>query len=53
MHRLACSDHWFLLPEELRREISATYRRDRGRHLQLYIQAVRFLTGGAIEGGSA
>ena len=41
--RLACSDHWFSLPAELRKGINDTYRRDTQRHLQLYREAVRLL----------
>jgi hypothetical protein len=41
--RLACSDHWFSLPAELRDGINATYRRDVRRHLELYREAVRLL----------
>lgn len=41
--RLACSDHWFSLPADLRKAINDTYRRDTQRHLQLYREAVRLL----------
>lgn len=47
MHRLACSDHWHELPEQLRSDINATYRRDTGRHLELYREAVRLLIANA------
>jgi hypothetical protein len=41
--RLACSDHWFTLPPELRQAINDTYRRDVRKHLELYREAVRLL----------
>lgn len=41
--RLACSDHWFSLPSELRTAINDTYRRDVRRHLELYREAIRLL----------
>jgi hypothetical protein len=43
MRRLACSDHWFALPAELRDAINSTPRRDRRRQLELYREAVRLL----------
>jgi hypothetical protein len=44
MRRVACSDHWFSLPQELRDGINATYGRDLRRHLELYREAIRLLT---------
>lgn len=43
MRRLACSDHWFGLPEDLRSAINVTPRRDRRRQLALFREAVRLL----------
>jgi hypothetical protein len=50
MHRLACSDHWFSLPEQLRSEINRTYRKDRRAHLAAYREAVCLLTRNATQG---
>jgi hypothetical protein len=52
MHWLACINHWESLPQDIRDGLTATrYRRGQRRaHLAFYTQAVRLLTGGAIEG---
>ena len=43
IRRLACSDHWHSLPEQLRTDINRTSRRDRRRQIELYREAVRHL----------
>ncbi|MCA1824472.1 MAG: hypothetical protein LC640_09475 [Frankia sp.] len=43
LDKLACNTHWYALPEPMREEIRATYRRDNRRQLQLVVEATRFL----------
>ena len=54
MHWLACVAHWECIPQDIKDGLTATrFRRHRRReHLAYYTQAVRLLTGGAIEGAS-
>lgn len=55
MSWLGCIAHWESLPQDIRDGLTATrFRpRERRRHLEYYTQAVRLLTGHAIEGASA
>lgn len=55
MNRLACCEHWEVIPEDIKAGLTATRFRPRLRreHLAFYTQAVRLLTGGAIEGKPA